>query len=227
MPQRPVLALGLQSALVQKIVQDGELLGGLREAGMLALAVVGDQPLAQRSERPDRYCDSGYVASGAAILGEGPPQDEAIVGVYLLCEIPHRLAEDGSLVGEDEGAFDGCPPGAGADRLRAGAASQEHLQGGGEQGLPCAGLPCYDVEAGRQLQGCLFYQGHVLDGDLRQHYRNVLRTARHQLQSSVRPILTLSLESLISMCPPAGISRGSSPSKVRSASRSTSLSSAT
>src|SRR3712207_9269386 len=81
--------------------------------------------------------------------------------------------------------------------------------------------------SGRELQGRLLYKGHVLDGDLREHYRNVLRTACHQLQSSVLPILTLSFESLISMRPPSGISRGSSPSKVSSASRCTSVSSAT
>src|SRR3712207_7724961 len=41
--------------------------------------------------------------------------------------------------------------------------------------------------SGRELQGRLLYKGHVLDGDLREHYRNVLRTACHQLQSSVLP----------------------------------------
>ncbi len=74
-----MLVLCAGCSLVQKIVEDGELLGGVGEAGLLALAVVGDQPLAKDAQSPHRYPDPAHVAAGAAVLGEGAPQDEAVV----------------------------------------------------------------------------------------------------------------------------------------------------
>src|SRR5215216_1735614 len=190
--------------------------------------MVRDQPLSKRSERPYGDRNTAYVAPGAALPGQRPPQDEAILLFHLLGEVAEGFGEEPGtcLFRENESTFDGRLAGARADRLGAGATTEEHLQCGSEERLTRPRLTGDHVEAGGEFEGGLFDQGHVLHGELREHYRNVLRTARHQLQSSVRPILTLSLESLISTLPPAGISRGSAPSSDSSASRSTSASSA-
>ena len=219
----------LRGLLVQKVIENRELLCRLGEPYLLALAVVRDKPLAERRQGPYGDRDTADVAPGAALPGQRPPQDEAIIVFHLFGEVAEGFGEEpGSRrFGEDERAFDGCLAGARADRLGAGAAAEEHLQGGGKERLARPRLAGDHVEAGGEFEGGLFDQGHVLHGELREHYRNVLRTARHQLQSSVRPILTLSPESLISTLPPAGISRGSAPSSESSASRSTSASSAT
>ena len=83
------------------------------------------------------------------------------------------------------------------------------------------------VQAGGELEGGLLDQGHVFYGDLREHYKKVLRTARHQVQSSVLPILTLSRPRPTESCSPTGTSSGSPPSKESSASRSFTRSSTT
>src|SRR5215212_1227703 len=219
----------LRGRNVQEVVEDGELLGCLGETYLLALAVVGDYLFPQTGQRLDGYRDAAHVASGPAFPGNRPPEDEAIILLHFFGEIAEGFVEDPRpcLFGEHESTFHSRPGRTRADRLRAGAAAEEHLQGRGQKRL--AG-PCFagdHIEAGREPQGGLFDQGHVLDGKLRKHYRNVLRTARHQLQSSVRPILTLSSESLISTLPSARISRGSAPSSESSASLPTSCSSAT
>src|SRR5215210_5290752 len=192
-----------QRLLVQKVVQDGELLGGVDETGLFSLAVVGDQPFAKRRERLYGYRDPAHVAARTALLSQRPSQQDLFVYyVHLLGEVAQSLAKHtpGYPIREHEGTFDGRPPGARAHRVGSGARSEEHLQRGGEQGLARARLAGNRVQAGGELERGLLDQGHVFDSDLREHcssepssiYRNVLRTARHQLHSSVLPILTLS-----------------------------------
>ena len=164
--------------------------------------MVRDQPLSQRRECLHGYRDPAHVAARPSLLRQGPSQHDLLVRVHLLGEIAQGLAErsPGYLLGEDEGALDDRPPGARANRVGAGAPAEQHLEGGGQQSLSRARLARYGVQTGSELEGGLLYQGHVFDGDLREHcsswpssvYKNVLRTARHQVHSSVLPILTLS-----------------------------------
>ena len=180
-----MLPLRLGGFSVEEIVQDGELFCGLGEAGLLALAVVRDEPLPERGERPHGDRDPADVAAGAALPCQGSPEDEPVFHLHLLGEVSEGFGQDAGprLFGEDEGAFHGRPVGAGADRLRAGAGAEEELEGGRKERLARSGLAGDRVQARGELKGGLFDQGHVLDGELDEHYRNVLLTARHQLQS--------------------------------------------
>src|SRR3712207_5350670 len=103
-----VIPPGLEGVAGQKVVQDRQLLGGLRQLGLLPLAVVGDEALAQGAQGAHGDRDAADKAAGAPLPGQGAAEDQAVIRVYLLCEVAQSLGEElgARLVGEDEGALD-------------------------------------------------------------------------------------------------------------------------